>query len=310
MGQLGVAVTVVAFTAYFVQSIISALKGNSVCTPITGTIDGDGVTVSANALSINVKVLTVTQGQISALGKRDANPDAELSGLGHISLAPRVETLDSRTVTAKSVYYSFAASGRNSCSTTMSVSDIQTLINHHIGPMMPATGATCGVFTIDNSGIYSIDLEVSLLRRSLLLWSLLEPLRIAYRSACRHQESVKSLLADTLDAGFSYGGNAASSLCPALTISCPQSVLLEFACSSIFRISTVRICFRDFRSISSEREDEEAPHSLTAIISCYQVLKLHVYSAGSTRELRIGKIWIGLGGESPLLHQSTYGISY
>lgn len=63
-----------------------------------------------------------------------------------------------------------------------------------------------------------IDTDVSLLRLLPMLWWLLEPLRIAYRSACRHKESVMSLVADTLDAGLIHRGNAASSLCLALII--------------------------------------------------------------------------------------------
>lgn len=161
VGPLGIVAGVAVFSLAFVPAVILASKGKG-CAPTTGAVDSKGNPVSNKPLSSQDKVLTVTQAQISALDKRDANPDAELSGDGYMSLAPRAENLDSRSsVSATSAYYSWTAHGRNSCSTTMSTSDYTMLINDHIGKMMKATGATCGRFVINNSGTYSLNLNIA-----------------------------------------------------------------------------------------------------------------------------------------------------
>lgn len=54
--------------------------------------------------------------------------------------------------------------------------------------------------------------------------------------------------------------------------------LLEIGTAGVcffpFGIGTAGICFHDLKSTASEREDEEAPHSLTAIILSYHVTLL------------------------------------
>ena len=140
--------------------VILANQGKEPCTPSTGTVGSDGKSVSANALSQADVPLTVTQAEVSA-AKRDAMPDAERSGDGYMSLAPRAETLDGRSTTATKCYYSWKAHGGKACGTQISTQEFVKLINDHIGQLMVATGATCGHFVINDSNAYSLNLNLA-----------------------------------------------------------------------------------------------------------------------------------------------------
>lgn len=160
MGPLGIVAGVLVWALAFVPAVILANQGKEPCTPSTGTVSKNGQSASAKALSTADKPLVVTQAEVSAAKKRDAMPDAEVSGDGYMSLAPRTETLNSRS-TATEVYYSWQAHGGTNCGTQISTKEFVTLINDHIGQMMVATGATCGKFVINNSNAYSLNLNLA-----------------------------------------------------------------------------------------------------------------------------------------------------
>lgn len=163
MGPLGIVAGIAVWAIAFVPATILASKGKEPCTPSTGTLSPGGKALTANPLSQADKVLTITQDEVNkvaASSKRDAMPDAEVSGDGYMSLAPRAETLDRRS-TATKVYYHWAAHGGTNCGTQLSTNDFLTLINDHIGKLMVATGATCGQFVINNSNAYSLNLNLA-----------------------------------------------------------------------------------------------------------------------------------------------------